>query len=168
MKPKCLVCAEQHTTEQCPKRIDKERLRHLQDSNIIVDRSFVKCANCGAAHTANYRGCSKRADYEKAMQNVATRNLKNNTRPSARNNFNLSSSNFPPLSSNHYTPQQPSARRTTDTYSNITRNDTNLFTSHQLINIMKTMMSRMRHCRTKEDQILVMADIVTTYVYPCP
>jgi len=40
--PKCVKCAEQHLTSECPRR--------SQDA-------AVKCANCGDQHPANYRGC---------------------------------------------------------------------------------------------------------------
>jgi hypothetical protein len=41
--PKCVKCAEQHLTRECP--------RKTQDD-------AVKCANCGEQHPANYRGCT--------------------------------------------------------------------------------------------------------------
>jgi hypothetical protein len=40
--PKCVKCAKQHLTSECP--------RKSQDA-------AVKCANCGDQHPANYRGC---------------------------------------------------------------------------------------------------------------
>ena len=40
--PKCVKCAEQHLTSECPRKV--------QDDT-------VKCANCGDQHPANYRGC---------------------------------------------------------------------------------------------------------------
>jgi len=40
--PKCVKCAEQHLTSECP--------RKFQDT-------AVKYANCGDQHPANYRGC---------------------------------------------------------------------------------------------------------------
>uniref|UniRef100_A0A1B0GHS3 Putative nucleic-acid-binding protein from transposon x-element n=1 Tax=Lutzomyia longipalpis TaxID=7200 RepID=A0A1B0GHS3_LUTLO len=41
-KPRCVKCSGEHLTAECPR---KER------------DPQVKCANCGGAHPANYRGC---------------------------------------------------------------------------------------------------------------
>jgi len=40
--PKCVKCAEQHLTSDCPRKFHD---------------TAVKCANCGDQHPANYRGC---------------------------------------------------------------------------------------------------------------
>lgn len=56
MPTKCLVCAEPHKTDKCPKRISRVTI----DNKIIakpVDSSFVRCANCNENHTASYKGC---------------------------------------------------------------------------------------------------------------
>lgn len=68
MPAKCLVCAEQHKTDSCPKRIPKMDLRRQVDgASAPVDKSYVKCANCGQNHTASYRGCQKRKDFLEAQ-----------------------------------------------------------------------------------------------------
>ena len=41
--PKCVKCAEQHLTSECPRKVQDDA---------------VKCANCRDQHPANYRGCS--------------------------------------------------------------------------------------------------------------
>jgi hypothetical protein len=41
--PKCVKCAEQHLTSDCPRKVQDET---------------VKCENCGDQHPANYRGCT--------------------------------------------------------------------------------------------------------------
>ena len=46
--PKCVKCAEQHLTSDCPRR--------SQDV-------AVKCDNCGDQHPANYRGCMVHKNY---------------------------------------------------------------------------------------------------------
>ena len=40
--PKCVKCAEQHLTSDCPRKFHD---------------TAVKCAKCGVHHPANYRGC---------------------------------------------------------------------------------------------------------------
>ena len=48
-KPVCVKCSEDHRTEDCQKS----------------KKSKAKCANCGEAHTANWKGCSA---YKKAEE----------------------------------------------------------------------------------------------------
>lgn len=43
LKPVCLKCSGGHNVKQCT----------------VTDRSGIKCANCGANHTANFGGCPK-------------------------------------------------------------------------------------------------------------
>jgi hypothetical protein len=50
-KPVCVKCGEEHKTSNCPK----------------PRKSKAKCANCGEAHTANWKGCSA---YKKAEERV--------------------------------------------------------------------------------------------------
>ncbi|KAF8785183.1 Nucleic-acid-binding protein transposon like protein [Argiope bruennichi] len=52
LQPKCVICAENHPSKECPNKGEKE--------------AEVKCANCGAPHTANYRGCPR---YPKVAHN---------------------------------------------------------------------------------------------------
>ncbi|KAF8789917.1 Nucleic-acid-binding protein transposon like protein [Argiope bruennichi] len=49
MKPKCVICAGQHESLNCPNKVAKSEEEKLP----------VKCANCGGPHTASYKGCPK-------------------------------------------------------------------------------------------------------------
>lgn len=56
----CLVCAEQHKTDECQRKVARNVLDHQRELGIEPDRSFVKCSNCGGNHTANYKKCIAR------------------------------------------------------------------------------------------------------------
>lgn len=45
MAPKCVKCADQHLTKDCP---------HIRGEN-----DFIKCCNCNGKHPASYKGCEK-------------------------------------------------------------------------------------------------------------
>lgn len=57
MPTRCLVCAGEHKTANCEKKVTKANL------NNQVDMSYVKCANCEEQHTANFKGCIARKVY---------------------------------------------------------------------------------------------------------
>lgn len=51
-KPRCLKCAHQHATVTCQKARSEP----------------ARCANCGQAHTANYRGCPAYSEASKRLE----------------------------------------------------------------------------------------------------
>lgn len=72
MPAKCLVCAENHNTDVCPKRIKKADLLQQQAGAATpIEKSYIKCANCDMNHMANYRGCQKRKEFLKAQAKVS-------------------------------------------------------------------------------------------------
>lgn len=98
---RCLVCAGDHKTEECVKRIPRVELKKKTDP----DRSFIKCINCGGQHTANYQGCSSRKEFIQTQQRLNERNgrRRHNTAP----NFNYEH-DFPTLSQQQRAvPRQP-------------------------------------------------------------
>ena len=52
--PKCVKCAENHSTEECKK----------------PKKNKAKCANCSGDHTANWKGCDT---YQKIQKNFSSR-----------------------------------------------------------------------------------------------
>lgn len=78
MPSKCLVCAEPHKTDVCPKRIPRLTLKQKQqESSQQLDRSFIKCANCGKNHTSNFMGCEKRKQFLEAQAKVVNQRHQN-------------------------------------------------------------------------------------------
>lgn len=87
MPPKCLVCAENHKTDSCPKRIKKaDLLQQKAGASAPIDKSFIKCSNCQLNHTANYRGCQKRKDFLEAQAKVVN---KRRSQPMRRTHYDF-------------------------------------------------------------------------------
>lgn len=95
MQAKCLVCAEDHETSKCSKRVPKLNLKQqlAEPGASQPDRSFVKCADCGEQHTANYRGCSKRKEYISIQEKLQHRNPR--TKFADRQQFRYNEQDFP-------------------------------------------------------------------------
>lgn len=78
LPPRCLVCAEEHRTDDCPKKRSRHQLNEARNNNVTIDKSYVKCALCNQNHTANYAGCEKRKEFIDLQQSRTRR------RPNAR------------------------------------------------------------------------------------
>lgn len=63
MPPRCLVCADNHKTDECKKKIPRAVLAHKITNGDEIDTSYVKCANCHEKHPASYGGCAARKTY---------------------------------------------------------------------------------------------------------
>lgn len=61
--PKCLLCAEDHLTENCT---------NFSRAQVSDESKFnsMKCANCLGNHPANYRDCPKKHEYIKIQENI--------------------------------------------------------------------------------------------------
>lgn len=97
MKTKCLVCADNHKTDSCPKKVTREVLAQQLAEDKVPDRSFIKCANCEEPHTANYKGCIARQSYLQLQEK-----LRNKTRR-GRQGYRPNPQDFPPT----FGPQTP-------------------------------------------------------------
>lgn len=180
MKPRCMVCADNHPTAECPKRIDRQDLKQRPAEQI--DRSFIKCSNCLAAglahdHTASWKGCPKRKEYSDVQHRLNSRRRPNDPKPGVR--FN--SSDFPAFaaSSNGKQRGQPTGTRTNfvhqpgptlqqeqpPLYSDQVRNG-DLFTPNELCSIWQELLFGLRGCKSKVEQINVMGSIIIKYAFP--
>lgn len=100
MQSKCLVCAGNHKTDVCEKRIPKLVLKQQQqEASAPLDRSFIKCANCGEQHTANYLGCAKRKTYLEAQAKIASHRQRG--RQNGKKVSFLDTESFPPIGSSN-------------------------------------------------------------------
>lgn len=170
-KPRCLICSDFHSTVVCPTRIPRNRLEAMDPSQI--DRTHIKCANCGLNHTANFRGCSTRVKYKEIIQ----RRTKN--RVSLTSNFNLNRSSFPGLPNFNNIEQRPSQpvqlTHQGATFSSIVQEghqpnirsiqQQDLFSPSELMNIWKEMVTNLHGCTTKIEQLLKLGEITMKYLY---
>lgn len=170
MKPKCLVCANDHTTETCPHRIPRDQLKQ-QERNGPVDKSCIKCSNCASAglqsnHTANWSGCPKRLEYYQIQQRIADRNPTNKK----SKQLNWHRSDFPLLpSTTNQTKSIPVQSETNQTESNPAQPDAiqnnDLFSASELQEIWVELFSKLRICQSKEEQLMTLGNMVIKYLY---
>lgn len=95
-EPRCVKCAGKHLTTNC-KAIRLEK---------------AKCANCGEAHPANYRGCVIAKELQKRREKtLQERNRNNQRKTTAQQTAALvkNSQNFPTLPNAGPVPQQNTA-----------------------------------------------------------
>lgn len=161
MKPKCLLCAQDHSTELCPSRIPRTELKQLLDQNGSVDRSIVKCSNCSAAglksdHTANWKGCPKRLEFQEIQRRIVT---KNPTNKAPR--YSFMPEEFPTLPSHSSIPLLPQLLPSTSAHPS----SGELFSMNELMIIWKDLFQVLKNCRTKEDQLMGLGNMIIKYIY---
>lgn len=172
MNAKCVACAGEHRSSECPLLIEKRRLNkdHL-------DVSLLKCFHCGSNHTASFLDCPKRQLYIETKK-AANRNYRG-TRPTQNNTTTYSNTNY----NQNYPQYKPRNRPILgdETYSQQLKNNnensqkssqaltshqnSDLFTLDELNVICAEMMSKLSACKTKEDQFMLMFNLATKYVY---
>lgn len=79
--PRCLKCAQNHITKECP-------IKERSEEN----RSKLKCANCGGPHPANYRNCPVIQEHTNKM--LTSKNTQLNKIKNSNNKFNVYNNNF--------------------------------------------------------------------------
>lgn len=95
--PRCVVCAENHSTKDCTKKIARQTLKQqeVMANGPKPDRSFIKCALCNGNHTASYLGCKERIRYLEVQEKLLQKNRPRYTNKTHLNiNYNT---NFPRL-----------------------------------------------------------------------
>lgn len=177
MSPRCVVCAESHESSKCPKRIPRAELRVKQQAATAeapLDRSFIKCANCSGAHTANYHGCPKIKEYR---QILLTNSSKQARKSGNRNTFQYKQTDFPALHHRQYQTQpvyntQPVRHpvpHPSTSWAELASQDngkrTQLFSKHELLQFATDLIYKLAPCQTAEEQALAVVDVVTTYLY---
>lgn len=170
-KSRCLVCSGFHATKNCEERIPKDELAAMNVEE--VDRSKIRCVNCGQQHTANYMGCPDRKNFEELQSKISQK--QNSIRPNLSRSINANNIHIsgPPRSEpqQHYNPPRSSPQqfsnppRTKQTFANVTQGNAELFTSEELGTIWREMIFGLKNCKTKMEQVLKLGDIVTKYLY---
>lgn len=99
---RCAVCAENHKTDDCKKKISRIVLEHKRQRNEEIDKSFLKCANCNENHPASYHGCQARKTYIQVHQ----MSQQGSQKRQKVSNFQLNNDDFPHLVSQSSTSSQ--------------------------------------------------------------
>ena len=147
------------------------------------DSAVKKCANCGQNHPASSIQCPKRQEYINIRDKIRNKNLV--TRKNVQ--FQLDRNNFPSLNistnnTNNFG-NQPNLRNNTNnfeninpSYSEISEQNTNsanspqnsnqtIYNSSDLLKIFDEMIEKLSNCTNKKDQIRILWEITSKYVY---
>lgn len=164
LPPRCVVCAENHGSDKCPKKISRAALKLANAfPNTEIDRSFVKCCNCGENHAASYRSCKIRQGFIESHKRTMQRNVK--THNHSGRGFNYNADDFPGLSHGARPNVQPQVQVNTKRrgmgpqrgplYSEVSaQSNTPGFDLNMLFQMMQSMMTMMNNMMEKLSQVV--------------
>lgn len=163
ISPLCVKCGEKHLTANCELPVKA----NLKDASST--RSHIRCANCSGNHTANFRGCPSRLSYIKQLEENRQRSTKNTSSPSFRSSpttlpktrlsvpTRTHNQNFAECLSYSQvlqSPAQPEARQNSE-----------LFSVSEFLCLARDIFHRLQGCRTKEQQLLALSELIIKHVY---
>lgn len=159
MPPKCMVCAESHNTNDCNKRILKANLLQQQaGSTTQVDRSYIKCANCGNNHTSNYMGCEKRKAFLEAQEKIVNRRRTLYNKSKRLTLFD--EHDFPRLVTNNLLDSQFQNQQAQPTWVEVLQGiKQEQSSANTVLNVLQTMAESMNVMMTKMTQLI---EVLTT------
>lgn len=162
LKPKCIRCGQEHISSECP---------HINPDTKRIPDEIVKCGLCGQNHPANFSGCEKRLAFIQ-RQNLYRSRTQRSQRPQATqarqfvHASQLDTANFPSINpTNPIAWTSPANPQQFNQNQHQAENSSELFTTAELITIMRDMMGRLRQCVTKEQQVFAISEICITYLY---
>lgn len=133
MPPRCLVCAENHKTDECKKKIPRAVLAHKINNGDEVDISYVKCANCHENHPASYGGCAARKTYIDIQNKIRKPKQKR-----VQSTFQYNDLDFPEMSQSN---NNTASNTNTNSYRHVMMNNTNQLQDTTMQQFMMTMMN---------------------------
>lgn len=165
LPPRCSKCGGKHESATC-----------LRDFFPLPEQPYV-CCLCGDAHSSRDRNCPKRIDYIKMKLSRTSTKPNHSTKqqqPTVQRShqqaphqqFIRNDSEFPAIKvhqgrkfSEWFSPNQPNSPVIEEN-----RNDEQLFTAQQLLELTTELMLNLRACRTKMDQFQVITKLAIKYV----
>lgn len=175
LSPVCIKCSGGHKSSDC----------EIQNPAEPQNVSKIKCANCLQKHTANFTGCPSRADYLTLKSNLSGKTDKFSRRGTRTVNMDPNSistngdANFPALKptrnqSNFFDkfssriPNKPLNQSINFVNTNQTNNTNNiqndLLSPQELLNIFKEIILKMKHCKSRYDQLELITDLAMRYM----
>ena len=164
VKPRCVRCGDGHASKQCP------LLQNNLPNEFKIPNEKLKCANCSGNHSAKNMQCPKRKEYVKATQSNRKQKQTN-----ATNHFQtapqLTNANFPSITQNlskswsqsqkYHAASQPNHSSTFINKSS----ENDLFSTPELMGIIREMLTKLSSCRTKADQFHAIAELACIHIY---
>lgn len=161
MIPSCVKCGERHETTKCKLPV-REKLSDSERSN----RTQIKCANCSGNHTANFRGCPTRKNYQKWIEERAAANRKPQKSFSAsegqRQSSSLRQHSFTNV--NNGRPLYSEVVRTREETEE-GRTNPELFSISEFLCLARDMFHRLQGCRNKQEQFVALSELMLKYIY---
>lgn len=157
-KSACMICANQHKTDDCPLSKNDKRL---------VAFTCFNCKKNGETrfdHSANDINCPWRAHYLEARAKATTNNQTKRLSSRRMNSFVNNVSDYPAVNGTH-TSVRASQYRHQNSYSQqLKSNHNDLFNIDELFNIFTSAMDELSKCTNKVQQIHVVMNMVK-YAY---
>lgn len=154
--PHCSNCAGKHATSE----------------RRLAEAVEFKCANCGGAHQGSSRECPKREEYKHIRKEASKANQPGRRKQHVplfnANDFpqlpSQTQSHFPPNNNQRQTGAHGNGRPQPANQPKSEQEPTNeLFTATELMEIFVNMTDALRSCRSKSEQIQVLASFVINY-----
>lgn len=175
LSPLCIRCGQAHRSAHCPLLIDpttKEVRTRIPDENL-------KCGLCGQNHPANFAGCEKRIAFVERQNNYRAKYQRQRPQLQRQPQQQRAFVNAPQLDNAHFPSINPNASAGVNAWAQApplrpqlvnqrqpqVDNNQDLFTTTELLSIMRDMMGRLRNCSSKEQQIFALGEICMTYLY---
>lgn len=157
LTPKCSNCGLEHRSETC-------------------NCPIQKCANCKGDHQSTSQECPKRKEFVQMRSRLAAANNKT-TKPTPAPRMSLA--DFPKLTKSSKTTSKEihlQNEPSTTQWSHILKNnqqiperhngkDTAKFSVEEIGPIMKDLLTGLKVCRNKEEQLIVMFEMATKWIY---
>lgn len=146
---RCKLCAGEHESLTCPLTAGPS------SGDGRVPEHKLKCANCDGNHTAGFIGCPKRP----------TRMEKTKSNSYTNKRFDFRNEDFPHMPKSTPLPgwRQYQPKDKTNSSSS---NDTGLFDRNEILPIIGEVMSKLQKCKSKEEQLMTIFEVITKYCMP--
>jgi hypothetical protein len=189
MVPKCIKCGENHQSKNCIYNVMTS-----PDQKPKIPEDKVKCSNCGGPHTANHIECPERARYLELMHKIRGKNTNTTASRarSRKTPAAADPEEFPPMQNNsngrtplhceyspyslqsqrgnHHPPASPYTNKTNQgknsSNARMYQNNANeeLFSEKELMQIMRTLVVKLRSCRNRLDQLEVISELALKFI----
>lgn len=153
MNPKCGNCASDHLTENC-------------------NSPIKKCVNCKGDHQSSLLECPKRNEFIQIRTRLSSSNNKS-AKPTPAPRINMG--NFPKLtkSMNSFANNQNQYSQNIAQWSNVVKQGNKIstgttsdkFKPEEIAPIMMDLFSGLSTCQNKEQQLIVMFEVATKWIY---
>lgn len=155
-RPACMICANQHHTNECPFTTNDKR------------PAVFSCFNCKKHgkerfdHSANDVNCPLRSLYLETRERATTKNSQRFGKHQLNNNFQYNTADFPAVNNqtNNNNTNYSYRPNMSVSYANQLKSNNDLFTVDELFNIFTAAMEDLQRCSSKVQQIKIVMSML--------